>query len=217
MPVLPWPVSLCPRSVRFQLQNQSRSGGLSLTGAEQIVASPAARWLAAVSLAIHTDDQVLDFRALLAGLNGRVNTVLVPAFDSRRAPWSRDSAGRAITPARAAGRLGLDASIRYRAVGPVARGSTSISVWVEGGSRPRPGQYLSVGDHLHVIASVTPSPAGFLTLGLAPGLRVAVASGDMLELVLPVCLMRLANDEEGAMDLDLRRFADVTLNFVEVF
>lgn len=212
MPVLSWPVALCPRSVSFHLQNTSRSGGVSLTGTEQIVTSPAARWSASVALSIHTDEQVLALRALVAGLDGQAGTVAVPVFDARRAPWPLDLAGRKITPRLAAS--GLDPSIRYRLAATAARGATSIAVLREHGSPLLPGQYFSIDGHLHLIVAST-SATHATTLTIRPALRVSAAANTTLELARPVSVMRLANNDEGAADLNLGRFADLTLNFVE--
>jgi hypothetical protein len=77
--------------------------------------------------------------------------------------------------------------------------------------------YFTIGNRLYLIGTV--STTGFprrFTVTFAPGLRVDADIDDVVEFSNARCLMRLASDNEGQMDLDWLRFSDLQLNFVEV-
>lgn len=98
--MLTWPSSLIPSTEKWAIQNTSRSGGVSIVGSEQIVASGAGRWTASLSIPIKKPDQVLAARALLAGLDGRAGSVLVGPLEVSRAPWIVDWLGYVVTYGR---------------------------------------------------------------------------------------------------------------------
>jgi hypothetical protein len=80
---------------------------------------------------------------------------------------------------------------------------------------PVPGIYFSIGSRLYLMATV--SKAGNVyTATFAPKLRITANVGSPIEFSQPKCLMRLAQDNIGQMNLDMLKFADVSLSFVEV-
>jgi hypothetical protein len=82
---------------------------------------------------------------------------------------------------------------------------------------PLPGMFFSIDNRLYLIGTVTyTGTVRTYTVTFAPGLRVDAATGTSIEFSSPRCLMRLAEDNIGDMDLDMLRFADITLSFVEV-
>lgn len=217
-----WPIILLPSRVGFILDNPSRGGGPSIDGREQTVASLAMRWRASVSIPIRTDAQVLAARALFAKLQGRANAVAVPAFDGRRAPWPLDPTfGVKITPARAGGTGYPDvpaaAAINAVVEGDTAAGSTSIQVQVSQGGVPQAGQYFGVGERLHIITGVTDETGGQYQLAFLPPLRAQASNGATVIFAHPVCTMKQASDAQGLPPLDMLRFGDMTLEFVEDF
>ena len=86
------------------------------------------------------------------------------------------------------------------------------SAWV-----PVPGVYFSIGSRLYVIATIsgpvgsgttgggtvssTPS-SGVYTATFTPKLRITANLGSTMEFTTPKCLMRLAQDNIGQMNLD---------------
>jgi hypothetical protein len=224
MPMI-WPPRLKPTNVSFRLDSPSRSGGQSVLGNEQIVVSGAGRWKATVDLVLRKEEDILSCRALLAQLQGRAGEVLVPAFDGFRprdaegqmfndkivAPLS-DTAlfdltgfGQTIAPAAT---LAADAAIN----------ATDIAVDLADGEGPRPGQYVGIGERLYIARFVWKDTAdGQTNIRLFPKLRAPASSGSAVILDKPVCTMRLASDDSGAMTLNLRRFSSVTLEFIEAF
>src|SRR5690606_25294703 len=71
-----------PRSAMFHPENQSRSGGLSMTGSEQVTISNAGRWRARATSPILTEQSVLAWRSFVSLMEGRAGTVLVPKWDN---------------------------------------------------------------------------------------------------------------------------------------
>lgn len=220
--------SLVPRSESWRLANSARSGGLSLTGGEQLVAAIAGRWEATLSLPVHSDAQILALRALLAGLDGRSGTLLVGPRDCRRVPWAVDAYGRKIspklrrnpsldgTPYADAPNL-ADTLVVATLSGAHAIGATTAVIAVATGSPPKPGNYFEIASRLYLITEVTAQVGINTTVKFRPRLRADAAAGAVVDLVSPVCTMRLADDASGWPDLDLGRFADVSLNLVEAF
>jgi hypothetical protein len=200
-PALQWDASLVPTKVRFHLQNTSRSGGPSLTGHEQIVASVSARWTAQLTVPLRGPG-VLAWRALTAGLRGRAGAVLVPACEGSRAPWPVDAYGR------------RQAAIEFRVASSAALGDTALTLTRVAGSALLPGMMFSIGERLYAVTAVGGGPDAF-AVAIAPGLRAAAFAGQLAEFARPVCRMRLASDDEGAADIDLGRHATVSASFVE--
>lgn len=223
-----WPIPLQANDVLWQLENQSRSGGASLTGSEQIVSSGAGRWRATVNInlvALQLEDAVLSFRALMAQLEGRVGEILLPAFDAYR---PRQNDGQMLSDAEGLGMIdatAFDHSGFEQDDVPTATitaskptNATEISLNLLGNRGPRPGNYLSIGDRLYIARHVWQNTAGGVTyVSISPRLRAPVNTGDAVNLDKPHCLMRLASDDTGSLMLEMRRYGQTSLDFVEVF
>jgi hypothetical protein len=88
MTAIAWPPLLVSCAPDVYYDARTVSGGTSLTGKEQIAARDFGIWRAVLSaIKITSDDQVLALDALLAQLDGRAGTVMVPFFAARRAPY----------------------------------------------------------------------------------------------------------------------------------
>lgn len=220
-----WPPLLIPRQASFQLDSMSQSGGLSMTGSEQVTVSNAGRWKARLDVPVARENRVLALRGLLAQLGGRAGTVLVPKWE-RYGP--RDANGRRMAQLATAGYSGCGVNFDGSAFGQddfahattsasAALGATQISLTLATGiDGPRPGQYFGIGDRLYICNAAWQEDEGDpLVVQFAPRLRVAVASGTRVILDRPVCLMRLANDDSGELMLDAGRFGTTNLDFVE--
>lgn len=219
-----WPAGLYPRSISFDLENVSRSGGVSTNGQEQIVGSGAGRWIANYSAVPVTNaDSILAWRALKASLRGRTGTVLVPVLEWFRAPWPIDPYGRLRSPkntrrARLNGTIFEDPEIPAESAivaslsANASRRSTVVSITVVQGQKPSPGQYFSIGNRLHIITEAF----GANSYSIEPPLRATATAGTALNFSAPVCEMRLVDDGQGQLDLELGRFGVVNISFVEV-
>lgn len=229
---LAWPtLVLPPQSIMFARGNMSRSGGPSVIGNEQVVVSYSDRWTARLTTKLTRMDQVLRMRGLMAAADGRANTWLIPTcsgfqtftsealpravgFDAVPRPTFSDAATFSDGSTFAEQELVLGTL-----TAPASIGARSIVVHMtDQAPQPSWGQYFSIGQRLYVIVSCLPDPGGAADtydIEFRPGLRAVASIGEVVDFSKPACLMRLATDGEGAIDLDLLRFASVTLNFVE--
>lgn len=220
------------KASRPRLSNPSRGGGPGLDGTEQLVVAPGGgRWTWSVTIQIRTRDDVLDLDAFVLGMAGRAGTAIVPIFDGQRAPWNvYPLTGGFITPAKAAYDHAIDpaydtnpdttGTLAFALSAPAAMNVTTLAVARATGGVVRPGMFLSIGSEMHVVTALgAPDPGGPATLSVSilPWLRDDHAAGAAVEFARPVCLARLASDDTGRMDLDLLRFGQVTLDFIEAF
>ncbi|KQT08533.1 hypothetical protein ASG40_11685 [Methylobacterium sp. Leaf399] len=101
----------------------------------------------------------------------------------------------------------------------VPMNATQIRISLAVGLRLLPGMRFSMsGGRLHEIADLVAwDGAGIWTVRIGPWTAAAWPAGTALEFEKPVCRMRLASDESGALSLSLNRFATPTIEFVEAF
>lgn len=221
-----WSWRFPPKSVLFAQQVPSRSGGQSTDGYEQVVVSSAGRWMATV--VVHISPQrggaglgVIYFRALLAYLQGRSNVFIMPVFDDGQSPGAL--AGTPVyTPiTHSDGSTFSDGSAYAQARAPAvmaaaaAPGAVAVSVTMQGGQAPQPGQYFSVNDRLFLIAAAALSSGATWALTVWPPVREPISAGDCAQFDFPACKMRLAKDDTAALTLAPGYRGDVTLDLVE--
>lgn len=219
-----WPISTLPfQSMGFNRKNLSRSGGLTITGVEQVVQSSTDFWEARASVKIRKPTQVLAYRALQAQQWGRAAEWILPACPNPLVPaepppadyswsddWSEDfSIGPAppIIPPGEGALVTVDADAGDR---------TLTFVFIDPTFTPQAGMFFSIGNRLYMIGTIGLVGTRTYTATFSPGLRVSAAIDDAVEFSSPRCLMRLTADNIGNMDLDMLRFSDITLSFVEV-
>jgi len=228
MTALLWPDWIAPNSIEFWLENQSRSGGISILGNERIVASPSSRWRASLSFRIWgtrlDPNRLLYWRTFASRMQGRSGSVLI-------GPWDQ------LTPGRLAG--GLPATAPFSDGATFSDGSLfaqdgmagialataagainarTITFTYSGVTPPTAGQYFGLGGtSLYLADTFTNNGDGTFTLGFSPGLRAAVAIGDRIEFERPRCTMRLMADDTARAKLQIGFVADTTLDLVEVF
>lgn len=219
-----WPAALIPRKIDFHPENQSRSGGLSITGSEQITVSASGRWRATATMTIRGEASNLALRQLVAAMEGRAGTILVPKWERYR---PRDANGREVSPVATigyeCGQFNFDVSgfgqsdaVHAQVAASASVGSTQVSLNLVDGEGPRPGHYFGIGDRLYRCASVWQEDEGDPTqVRFWPRLRAAVAAETTAILDRPVCLMRFADDGQGEAALNHAGSGVVTLEFVE--
>lgn len=221
---LNWPAAVFPRSAMFHKENTSRSGGLSLTGSEQVTVANAERWKARATNPILTEESVLAWRAFVSLMGGRAGTVLVPKWENYGV---RNMNGREFNEVGIAGYDGGGLNFDLSGFGQsdfthatlaagAALNATRLSVNVLDGAGPRPGQYIGLGQRLHIVELAWEVEEGDpLQLQVSPRLREAAASATRVILDRPVCLMRFANDQTGELELDYGRWGSGGLELVE--
>jgi len=219
-----WPIQLRPRSSSFHPDVPSRSGGLSITGYEQVTVSNAGRWRATITIPLRREPMVLAYRAMISQLQGRVGTILVPYFQAYR-PSNINGRKLSTCPAASYDKdlynwdlsgWGQDDFTFATLASAASAGATQISLNLVDGRGPRPGHYFGIGERLYLANAVwQETPTSPTQVRFWPRLRAASTAGTRVILDRPVCRMRLADDASGEATFDLARFADVTLSFVE--
>lgn len=255
------PYLLSPSRSVFRPRGTSKSGGRTLSGDEFVVVSDAGFWTASLQLPVHGEDRTLAYRSLIAALNGRAGTVLVPCLDRFR---PRDYNGRMPSAEAATGIDGLSL-LDHGGIGFVEE----PTMWVSAAASRRasrllirhphvdsirPGHYFGLGERLHVVsrqwaisseypvdtgalfygaeailygletitygdpeAAVTFSGENVSAIDIWPPLREAVAAETPLILGRPVCKMRLASDDEGALEMEDWIVGRPAIEFEEAF
>lgn len=231
-----WPSVLVPSSEDWSLRGGTRSGGQTFQGNEQIVASPTARWTAALTIPCFTPDKIRQMRRVVA--LGRSQAWLVGPVEISRAPWFVDpETGGGVTYAQGASDAAVDAAyasndetssnLDFEFARAIPKNAVHASVFRKRGGLPSAGALFSIAGRMHVITELTSADPinaatglakpGFFGINVRPWFRDQYAPGTKLEFGAPQVLMRLATDDTGAMDLQLSRHSTVTLNLVEVF
>lgn len=219
-----FPAGLIPSAVLFDIENVSRSGGVSTNGMEQVVGSGVGRWTARLAdIRIRTNAQILTWRAFKHGLRGRAGTILVSPYDGKRTNWPVDEYGRVLHPGFTRRRQ-LDGTIYEDPEIPTASQvnatfaanaaarATTVQITVAQGSAIKAGQYFSPSaGRLHVVTAVLSATS----FSIEPPLRQAVSLGQAVNFTRPTCEMRLASDDSGSLDIQIARFGIVSLDLVE--
>lgn len=212
------------RGIAFNQRGMTIAGPVSLGGQSQVGSTDAGYWIATLDLTtIGQGTPVKVFRALRALLEGGAHQVLVPTSDEGQAPWP----GAVQAPATVTwsdlttwsdGSVWSQSTIAINVGTAAVARATSLDLDVLSAATLVGGEYLSIGDRLHVIrAIVSDDGAGNVVVAIWPPLREAVGAGVALNFDRPVCKMRQLAD--GETDLALGRLwqAAPTINFVEVF
>jgi hypothetical protein len=214
----------------WRLQNTARTGGQSLSGQQQFVASPSGQWRAKLSFHLLEDDDYLEARGFLASLDGQVTPFLIGPYDWRGRPWNIEPlTGAKITPNFQAQDIAADPAfetnpdtagyLAFSLAANAAMNATTIQVNRGRGGRLRRGQYLGIGDRMHMIIlpPVDDGTAGTVTITVRPWLRADYTAGTPVSFDSPWCLMRLADPDAGQIDMTTSPLSDVSLDLVEAF
>ena len=168
---------------------------------------------------------LLNWRGFVAAMQGRVGSVLMPAFEYGKQPWPKDTFGRRFTPALA--RLpNLLASQIDPTADPVITVTASVAAVLNATSiilNPvvagpiQAGHRFSYAGALYEIMQAVANADGTITADVHPWLRAPIAAGTALEFASPAVAMRFKTDDEGKLDLDVGRIANPEVNVVEAF
>jgi len=230
---LPWSPLLVPSSEAWNPnRDSSRSGGVSFLNQEQIVEAPFGYTAARLTIPCKRPAEILAMRAALA--LGRGQVWIIGPIEGLRAPLFVDPlTGGTITrfigerdaardPAWSTNQ-DTSATLDFRLARAAAMNATTIAVQRVHGGLLSPGMFFSIRNRLHVITALTtadPTDAGGyaapgeLGVQFRPWLRDDYPTGTPIEFERPNALMRLANKDIGALELQLSRFANVSLDFV---
>ncbi|MGB3486684.1 MAG: hypothetical protein WBA37_11830 [Xanthobacteraceae bacterium] len=229
--MLSWNPLLKPSGGGFAPFIKTLGGGPALNSDwEQVVPQQAQRWRANVRLSVNTTEQIFALREMIFGLEGRANTIAVPAFDRARSPWAVDQWGRTLGP-KFMRRQTLDGTpfadpanfvdslITARVDLDTALRASQVIVNITKGGAPTVGMYFSIGTRLHMIKKIDGVDGKRYALNIWPLLRADVVRGTPVNFTSPVCEMRFQTDDQGQdilSALDLFKFGAGTLAFEEV-
>jgi hypothetical protein len=220
-----WPASLKARSMNPHPRGLSRSGGRSINGSEQRVASDAGYWALTVSgMVIRSRETAAAYRSLIARLR-MSEPVIVPVCDLYRPVGS-----------------GLGSSEIWVASNAALR-ATTLALAVSG-IDVQAGHHLTIDGRLYLITEVIYGPtiaplenrlvldepwadnvpwtdaasaAATYQVKVFPPMRAAVASGTAVSFRNLTMIARLEDMASGDLDLDLGRFGTPSLSLIEYF
>jgi hypothetical protein len=222
-PVLTWPFeALTPATMSFNMRARNTAGSRSMSGLSQDIASGAGGWVARYTkVAIIDAQKAKTFYGVAAQLQGRLNPLLVPLYDVKRAPFPLSQPGPNNGIPHSDGAYFSDGSgysepvISIQLTYAILRGATAATFSVFLGAELEPGHHFSIGQRLYRIATAFPVTPTIFEITFWPPAREAVALGTTVEFDMPVCKMKLATDNEMDVELDQDIWGYPTINFIE--
>lgn len=214
------------QAAQFHLVGQSLDMAESITGADIIIPTARARWVATVGFALKGEAAALQWQGFLAQMQGRVGTTLVPA----RSRYRPKDGGGISRPFCDVGNLTTGQTMEHWGFANQPLGqiivnqnaglrATEIEVRYPDSSGLRPGHFFSLGDRLHrVRAAYWSRDTEFgprYAVHFDPPLRAAVTAGATVEVNRPVCRMRMVTEGEGLFDHSLSVLPTVQVQFAE--
>lgn len=216
--IFDWPANLVPTNVA--LRPPRKTAGLTTSLSEATQAVPVIRPPFGLTLEFGNlfAEEVLAYRALLASLEGRTNTVRVPVFDLWYRARNREiGAGRASHSDGTAfsdGALYLTDDLDGVTITGV-QGQRNITVdFGSYGQVLQGGLYFGLADHPYIATQVF-WEGSVATIRCSPTLRRHY-SAEPLRLR-PAMIARLTDDDAGELMLKRGRWGSPTLDFTEAF
>lgn len=225
-----WPREELPaRRPFFNVARRSVAGPATREGLGQVSASDAGIWKATFEEIIvyqqNGRDRIKLWHAIDGLLDGRLNTVLMPVETTGRRPLpagvtDEDIDYEETTPHDDDSFFDDDSGylnswIGVEVASNAAARATTLSLTKVAAGDLEPGMRFSIGERLYQIKTVVSQTAGAATITINLPLREAVVAGAECNFARPVCLMRLATDEEMDLAIEMARYAFPTINLVE--
>jgi len=207
-----WPTSLVPRNAAVTLSSFTKSGGRTSTGREQRVMSDAGFWRISYTVPIRTPQQVRDWNSMLDRLrSGEDIDVKVCGGEAPQGIDVTSTASLTVAAARRATRLTFETALILKAGHYFNRGSQMYRI-----NRivSTTGFYQAAEAGLPTTDAVAQDVATY-EVDIMPPLRASLAVTAQLRFKDIVCLCVPADMNTGDLDLDLGRFADPTISFIE--
>lgn len=218
-----WPIGVLPaRSVAFDIAPRNLSAPANIYGVSQVVGQDAGIWRATLGdIVVRNRAAVIVFRGIATELEGRLGKILVPLCRGYQ-PLPDGATASASKPlphsdgtffSDGSGYVTNLSSVTLAANAPLRATTLSISIALSGPIEP--GQHFSIGERLYRVKAASYISPTTATLTIRPPLREPALAGSDLNFDDPVCRMRLATDTEMDLSLEMRRFGNPTVNFVE--
>lgn len=194
-----WPASFRPKSIDVHPVTLTQAGPRTLSGRQQRAAPDAGHWGLVAEFQVFTMDQLLDWRAMVAFLDGGLNSVRMGVFDERQAPTT-------VAPIDIA--LGADLALR----------ATTARFAVASAGTLKRGMYFSIRNRLSVVTRPPEDLGGGLfDVTFWPPARAARSSGEPVEMANPRGTWRLADPKTGRLKLEGNYHGEPSLELEESF
>lgn len=233
MTTLTWPAQFVPAGLVWHLEANTGSFVSPLTRAAQTTEIPGARWLADLTLPPQKADSWRAFTAFIARMRGQAGRAYVTPWQAAGSSAPTYTAGLDITVDNAIKKADsstprVDETYPVTLGAPVVSGAAQAggSLITRGWSQAcyvfKAGDFFhydtSAGRTLHMVLDDTVSGGdGTCTLAIEPPIRTAPADGAALTILNPSCVMRLADDQVGAVSLARGAFGTTSLKLIETF
>lgn len=197
MAVLEWPADVCPASLTWRPESNTKTFRSPFNGASQTVRFPGTRWICSLTFNNLTDEKSRRIDALVASLDGEYGRVKIR-------DWGRDGRAPAGNPVvQDANQTGMQLSSKG---------------WTPGKLVLRTGDYLTVNDELKMVtADVTSTSTGTAIIPIAPMLRTSPPVNGKIEVANPYGIFKLKDNQQGAGNRIPGVFTSYTLEFEEAF
>lgn len=224
--MIEWSSLLIPVEVMFRIKPMLITGPTSFSGRKQMVASDAGYWVGTMSdFPIVTTDQILEWRGIIADLQGGLEDIIISPFDHLRAPVHSGLPPILNGIPHSDGSLFSDGSgysqstIKVTSKGALGMRATSAVLTIEQAGNLKRGMYFSVYDGLRPSMYVVTKPpeveGSTATVRFLPPLRTTVSSGDEVDFADPKLVMNLASPDAGELALDMGRWSRPSIELQE--
>jgi hypothetical protein len=193
-------ITRVPASIKFSLRPNTASFTSTMNGAMQTTELPGARWYATLNYNNVNGDEVRALKAWVNKLSGMAGRFYL--YDFSHPTPSGTAAG---TP------LVSGASQTGRTL--ITDGWTANQTALF-----KSGDYFGVNGQLCVITETIASDgSGNSTLKFEAPLRTSPVDNAVITTVRPTCTMMLTDDKQDSFEFELKTFASVTLECMEMF
>ena len=197
MAALEWPEDVCPASLTWRPESNTKTFRSPFNGASQTVRFPGTRWVCSLTFNNLSDEKSRRIDSLVAELDGEYGRVKIR-------DWGRS--GR--TPAGS----------------PLVDGANQTGTelhskgWTAGMVVLRQGDYITVNDELKMVtADVSSASNGTALIPFAPMLRSSPPANAVMEVANPYGIFKLKDNQQGAGNRVPGVFTSYTLEFEEAF
>lgn len=197
MAALEWPDDVCPASLTWRPESNTKTFRSPFNGASQTVRFPGTRWICSLTFNNLTDDKSRRIDALVAELDGEYGRVKIR-------DWGRNGRAPAGSPVVSdADQTGMELNTKG---------------WLPGKTVLMTGDYITVNDELKIVtADVTSSASGSAVISFAPMLRSSPAPNAPIEVANPFGIFKLKDNQQGTSNRIPGVFTSYTLEFEEAF
>ncbi|HAT3927576.1 TPA: hypothetical protein I9Y42_001186 [Citrobacter koseri] len=197
MAALEWPEDVCPASLTWRPESNTKTFRSPFNGASQTVRFPGTRWVCSLTFNNLSDEKARRIDSLVAELDGEYGRVKI---------WDWGRSGR--TPAGS----------------PLVDGANQTGTelhskgWTAGMVVLRQGDYITVNDELKMVtADVSSASNGTALIPFAPMLRSSPPANAVIEVANPYGIFKLKDNQQGGGNRVPGVFTSYTLEFEEAF